>query len=140
MLRSPDPEVASLGRMSYDERLQEELKLKMSADASIRHSPFHPQVSGGRVLEHLSLPPLHPLTYLYGGLGPLASAAWTAEHLKSQGLTLPVSTASAFSIDSILSRPSPAPFQPRHTPYFPYPMHAAPHDLLGELACRFSVF
>ncbi|XP_012941223.1 cone-rod homeobox protein [Aplysia californica] len=145
MLRSPEKDLpARVQPMTYDERLQEELKLKMSTEPSTRHSPFHPPA---RVLDHLSLAPhLHPLTYLYGGLGHL-SAAWTAEHLKScqaglSGVLAPAATVagSAFSIDSILNRPGPAAFTAhRPAPYFPYPgLHASPHDLLGAYHHPFS--
>ncbi|KAK3774872.1 hypothetical protein RRG08_007231 [Elysia crispata] len=169
----PPPRVPPL---LYDEqRLQEELKLKMAAAAASSAepvsrpspSPFHPSAAAAaRVLDTLALTPhLHPLTYLYGGLGGL-QAALTAEHIKSCQSSLgsmlaPVATSvsgSAFSIDSILSRPGPiASFptppshiqlqqhhhqqqlqhaqqqsQPRPAPYFPYPgLHPHHPDLLG---------
>ncbi|GFO17058.1 hypothetical protein PoB_004356300 [Plakobranchus ocellatus] len=169
----PPPRVPPL---IYDEqRLQEELKLKMAAAAVSSEpvsrpspSPFHPSAAAAaRVLDSLALTPhLHPLTYLYGGLGGL-QAALTAEHLKScqsslSSMLAPAASTvsgSAFSIDSILSRPGPiasfpAPpsqlqlqqhhqqqlqhaqqqqHQTRPPPYFPYPGLHPPHpDLLGK--------
>lgn len=169
----PPPRVPPL---IYDEqRLQEELKLKMAAAAASSvepvsrpsPSPFHPSAAAAaRVLDSLALTPhLHPLTYLYGGLGGL-QAALTAEHLKSCQSSLGSMLApaavtsvsgSAFSIDSILSRPGPMasfpvppshfqlqqhhqqqlqhaqqPPHPRPSPYFPYPsLHPHHPDLLG---------
>ncbi|CAL1529426.1 unnamed protein product, partial [Lymnaea stagnalis] len=145
MLRTPEKDLTSrVPPLVYDERLQEELKLKMVSEVTSRPSPFHPS---SRMLDNLAFAPhLHPLSYFYGGLSGL-SAALTAEHIKSCHSTFssmlnPTSVqGSAFSIDSILSRPGPTTYQGHHrpAPYFHYPgLHAPHHDLLGAYSHPFS--
>lgn len=141
MLRTPDKDLpARIPPLIYDERLQEELKIKMASESTSAPPPFHPV---SRVFDNLALAPyLHPLTHLYGSIGSL-SAALTAEHFKScppafGTIFPPVSvSSSAFSIDDILNRPGPAAasfMSPRRpAPYFPYHSIPAPsHDILGK--------
>ncbi|KAH9489248.1 hypothetical protein Btru_048859 [Bulinus truncatus] len=146
MLRSPEKELPSrVPPLVFDERLQEELKLKMVTEVTSRPSPFHP--SAARVLDSLPFSPhLHPLTYLYGGLSGL-SAALTAEHIKScqssfSSMLTPGSVSgSPFSIDSILSRPGPVSFAAHHrpAPYFHYPgLHPHHPELLGPYPHPFT--
>ncbi|XP_059159051.1 retinal homeobox protein Rx3-like isoform X2 [Physella acuta] len=140
MLRSPEKDVQPrVPPLVYDERLQEELSLKMASETSVRpyHHPAHLLDNPGFV------PHLHPLTYFYGGL----TAALTAEHFKSCQNTLSsmfnpgAMSGNPFSIDSILSRPGPTVFHghPRPAPYFHYTGLHPPHqDMLGAYPHPFS--